>query len=40
MMFIAFAKKVHINGSESVIIWGIVNQIMIAPAREAKKSNQ
>jgi len=40
MMFIAFAKKVHINGNVSVMIWGMVNQTTTAPANDTKKSNQ
>ena len=40
IMFMAFAKKVQINGSVSVMIWGIVSHTTTAPTNDAKNNNQ
>jgi hypothetical protein len=40
MIFIAFAKKVQIKGKVRVMICGMVNHTMTAPAKEAKNNNQ
>ena len=39
-MFMAFAKKVQIKGSVSVMIWGIVIHTITAPTNEAKNNIQ
>ena len=40
IMFMAFAKKVQIKGSVSVMICGTVNHTTTAPASDAKNNNQ